>query len=73
MGLQWRVLGWSEGASLKLFACGDVVPGCRARWVCSSEDEVLVSVAAHAAEEHGLDVLPEELVDAVRNAIVAVN
>lgn len=58
---------------MKLFACGDVVPGCQARWVCSTEDEILVSVAAHAADKHGLDTLPEELVRAVRDAIVAVD
>ncbi|HET8879559.1 MAG TPA: DUF1059 domain-containing protein, partial [Arthrobacter sp.] len=33
---------------MKSFACGDVVPGCEARWVCSTEDEILVQVGAHA-------------------------
>jgi predicted small metal-binding protein len=58
---------------VKSFACGDVVPGCDARWVCSTEDEVLVNVAAHAASDHGLTELPDGLVDSVRRSIVTVS
>ena len=39
---------------MKSFACGDVVPGCTASWVCSTEDEILVLVARHASAEHGI-------------------
>lgn len=55
---------------MKSFACGDVVPGCEARWVCSTEDEVLAGVGAHAAAVHGLTEVPAELVESVRRAIV---
>ena len=55
---------------MKSFACGDVVPGCDARWVCSSEDEVLANVARHASDVHGMTQVPVELVQAVRSAIV---
>jgi predicted small metal-binding protein len=55
---------------MKLFACGDVVPGCDARWVCTSEDEVFANVAVHAAEAHGVTEVAPELVAAVRSAIV---
>ncbi|XAS63466.1 DUF1059 domain-containing protein [Pseudarthrobacter sp. So.54] len=58
---------------MKSFACGDVVPGCEARWVCSTEDEILVNVAAHAASTHGLVNLPDELVQSVHRAIVPVS
>lgn len=58
---------------MKSFACGDVVPGCEARWVCSTEDEILVSVGAHAASAHGLVELPDDLVSSVRRSIVPVN
>ena len=58
---------------MKSFACGDVVPGCEARWVCSTEDEILVNVAAHAASTHGLVDLPDELVQSVHRAIVPVS
>ena len=58
---------------VKSFACGDVVPGCEARWVCSTDDEILVNVAAHAAETHGLVDLPADVVHAVHKAIVPVS
>ena len=58
---------------MKSFACGDVVPGCEARWVCSTEDEILVNVAAHAASTHGVVELPAELVESVHKAIVPVS
>lgn len=57
---------------MKSFACGDVVPGCEARWVCDTEDEVLTHVAAHASSDHGLVEIPAELVAAVRSSIVTV-
>ncbi len=55
---------------MKSFACGDVVPGCEARWVCSTEDEILAQVGGHAASVHGLTELGPELIGAVRNNIV---
>ncbi|MFI7600139.1 DUF1059 domain-containing protein [Actinoplanes sp. NPDC049681] len=54
---------------MKTFACGDVVPGCDARFVCDTEDEILAAVARHAAEDHGLTSVPPELVEAVRAAV----
>jgi predicted small metal-binding protein len=57
---------------MKRFACGDVVPGCEASWVCSTEDEILSRVAAHATADHGLTEIPPELVSAVRAHIVSV-
>lgn len=57
---------------MKSFACGDVVPGCTASWVCTGEDEILARVAEHARLDHGLTEIPAELVDAVRSRIVAV-
>lgn len=58
---------------MKSFACGDVVPGCEARWVCSTDDEILVKVAAHAATAHGLEELPADVVQSVHRAIVPVS
>ena len=54
---------------MKSFACGDVVPGCTATWLCSTEDEVLAAVAVHARQDHGLVDIPAELVDQVRSKI----
>ena len=55
---------------MKTFSCGDVVPGCDARFVCDTEDDILVAVAQHAAADHGLTSVPAELVSAVRAAII---
>jgi predicted small metal-binding protein len=56
---------------VKTFACGDVVPGCTARFSAADEDAVLGLVAAHAAADHGLVDVSPELVTAVRGAIVS--
>lgn len=58
---------------MKKFACGDVVPGCDATWVCSTEDDILSNVAAHAGADHGLVEVSPELVAAVRANIVTVD
>lgn len=58
---------------MKAFACGDVVPGCQARWVCSSTDEILREVAVHARAMHGLPVLSDQLVASVSAAVVTVS
>ena len=57
---------------MKSFACGDVVPGCDARWVCSSDEEILYRVAEHARSAHGLTEVSPELVGSVRAAITPV-
>jgi predicted small metal-binding protein len=54
---------------MKSFACGDVVPGCTAKWLCSTEDELLAEVAAHARQDHGITEVPAELVDQIRSKI----
>lgn len=56
---------------MKQFACGDVVPGCDARFVGASEDDILGQVASHAASAHGLTDISTELVDRVRSLITA--
>ncbi|MCW2790192.1 MAG: uncharacterized protein JWP56_2495 [Aeromicrobium sp.] len=57
---------------MKKFACGDVVPGCEASWVCSTEDDILAQVAAHAAQDHGVVEISADLVAAVRANIIPV-
>jgi predicted small metal-binding protein len=58
--------------SMKQFRCGDVVPGCP--WVGQNEaDEKLwVEIAAHAREAHGMENVPPEVVDAIRDKITEV-
>jgi predicted small metal-binding protein len=57
---------------VKQFKCGDVVPGCE--WETRSEDEqeLLQDIHSHAREAHGMDEVPPEVVDAIRNVITEV-
>lgn len=57
---------------MKSFSCGDVVPGCQASWVCSTEDELMARVAEHAASAHGIESVSDELRSAVASHIVSV-
>ncbi|HET9692205.1 MAG TPA: DUF1059 domain-containing protein [Acidimicrobiales bacterium] len=52
------------------FACGDVLPGCAARFQADSEPGLLDQVAAHAAADHGITDLDEATVTTVRSRIV---
>ena len=54
---------------MKRFVCGDVVPGCEAAFVSATDDEILVSVAAHATDAHGITPVPPEILEQVRSHI----
>ena len=56
-------------ATRKTFACGDVIPFCRARFTAADGEAILAQVADHARCEHGLRQVPAELVHAVRDRI----
>ncbi len=52
-------------------ACGDVMPGCPARFESPDRDHLLGQVAAHAGEAHGIvDITPETRA-AIEQKIVA--
>jgi len=57
---------------MKRFACGDVVPGCDAVFVCDSDDDILVQVARHAVSSHRMAEVPAAVVERVRERIYAV-
>ncbi|HET9957396.1 MAG TPA: DUF1059 domain-containing protein [Polyangiaceae bacterium] len=57
---------------MKEFSCGDVVPGCTAKFRCNSDEEVLREVAAHARDAHGIKDVPPELIKVVREHIRSV-
>ena len=57
---------------MKQFSCGDVVAGCQRRFSSADEAGILEQVAHHALADHGLDTIPDELVEQVRKAIVSV-
>jgi predicted small metal-binding protein len=54
---------------MKTFACGDVIPGCGARFSAADDDAILGQVAGHAAADHGVTDITPELVQAVRSHI----
>lgn len=56
---------------MKMFACGQVVPGCDATFHADSDEQILAQVAVHARDAHQLTAVPPALVDQVRSAIVA--
>ena len=54
---------------MKEFCCGDIVPGCTARFQGQSEEEILAQVAEHAREDHQMSEVPDEVVAQVRSLI----
>jgi len=54
---------------MKEFACGDVIPGCSARFRAATDDELLAQIATHAHDDHDIGEITEELVRAVREHI----
>ena len=52
-------------------ACGDVMPGCSARFEAADEQTLLGEVAEHAAEAHGIEEITPEVLEAVQAKIVA--
>jgi len=57
---------------MKQFACGAVVPGCTATFEADDQDQILAQVADHAREAHGMDEVPDEVVEQVKAKTVEV-
>jgi predicted small metal-binding protein len=57
---------------MRQFACGTVVPGCDGVVTGAPDDDVLAAAAAHAASVHGMDDVPDEVVEAIRAGITDV-
>jgi predicted small metal-binding protein len=59
---------------MKEYACGDVVPGCGARFRAADEDEMLALCTVHAQHAHGLTepAMPDDLIARIRAVIVTV-
>lgn len=51
-------------------ACGDVMPGCAARFEDADRDQVLAQVAGHAAEEHGIREITPPVLALVESKLV---
>ena len=54
---------------MKEFCCGEIVPGCSARFRGQTEEEILGQVAEHAREDHHMSDVPEAVVAQVRSLI----
>ena len=57
---------------MKTFACGDVIPGCSARFAGPTEGDIFAQVAGHAAADHGITDVTPEVVQAVRASIATI-
>jgi predicted small metal-binding protein len=55
---------------MKEFACGELVPGCDAKFQSESENLLFAQITSHARDEHGMDEVPPEIVDQIRAQIV---
>ncbi|MBV9830147.1 MAG: DUF1059 domain-containing protein [Marmoricola sp.] len=53
-------------------ACGDVMPGCSARFENTDKNAMLRDVAAHAAQAHGITEITPEVFRAVDSKILVV-
>jgi predicted small metal-binding protein len=53
-------------------ACGDVMPGCTARFEDTDKQQMLQEVAAHAASEHGITEITPDVLAAVESKIAVV-
>jgi predicted small metal-binding protein len=57
---------------MKQFKCGDVVLGCE--WETRSEDDKVLfdEIQSHARDAHGMDEVPPEVVEQIRDVITEV-
>jgi predicted small metal-binding protein len=52
-------------------SCGDVMPGCAARFDADTEDGIFAQMAPHAEADHGIVEITPEVVDLVRSKITS--
>lgn len=52
-------------------ACGDIMPGCSARFESTDRDQLLADMASHAASAHGITSITPGLLASVESSIVA--
>jgi predicted small metal-binding protein len=45
--------------------CGDAMPGCTARFEEDSRERILEKVAVHAREDHGVENVTPEMLEAI--------
>jgi predicted small metal-binding protein len=57
---------------MKQFVCNDVVPGCTFVTRREGDDELWVEIASHARDAHGMDEVPPEVAETIRDVITEV-
>jgi predicted small metal-binding protein len=57
---------------MKQFFCGDVVPGCQHVMRSEDEDKLFVEISSHVHDTHGMDEVPTEVVEIIREKITEV-
>jgi predicted small metal-binding protein len=53
-------------------ACGDIMPGCAARFESTDRAELLTQIASHAASAHGITTITPGLLSSIDSQIVSV-
>ncbi len=53
----------------KVIECNDLFPGCEFKAEAASEADLLQKVAAHAASDHGVTEITDEMVSKVKGCI----
>ena len=53
-------------------ACGDVLPGCAARFESPRQDDLMEQVAGHAAAAHGITEITDDIRALVERKIAVV-
>ena len=51
-------------------ACGDVMPGCAARFEANDHEVLLAQVAGHAGEVHGITDITPGIMQSIESKIV---
>lgn len=50
-------------------ACGDVMPGCSARFESHDRDQLMADIAGHAAAAHGITDITPGITQAIESKI----
>jgi predicted small metal-binding protein len=57
---------------MKQFVCNDVVPGCTFVTQREGDEELWVEIESHARDTHGMDEVPPEVAETIRDVITEV-
>jgi predicted small metal-binding protein len=61
-----------EEDRMKQFVCNDVVPGCTFVTRREGDEELWVEIESHARDAHGMDEVPPEVAETIRDVITEV-